>query len=318
MKMVQMVIPVFNEEENVVEISMAVRDIFSTLPYEFEIIFVDDGSADNTLENIKILAHNDDRIKYISFSKNFGHQAALKAGIDFSDTGDCIISMDGDMQHPAELIPKMLQRWEAGYDIVYSVRKKDPSIPRIKKILSDGFYKFINRISDTKIIAGAADFRLLSQQVATEVRALKEYDLFLRGLVHWTGFKQIAIEYVPGRRHHGYSKYNLKKMMALAINGITSFSDKPLYLAAYLGCTFSILSLLYLPYAIGSYFFGYTISGWTSIIVTIAFFGGLQLMILGIVGIYIGKIFMQSKNRPVYITRESNVLCTRKVAETSY
>src|SRR5450755_2233600 len=317
MKKVNIIIPVCNEQGNILVLSKAIEQVMRKLTYFYEIIFVDDGSFDDTLKNIKAVAEYNSSIKYISFSRNFGHQSALKAGIDISDS-DCIISMDGDMQHPPEMIPRLLQKWEAGYDVVYTVRKENSSIPYIKRKMSTLFYSFLNRISDTKLQHGAADFRLLSRNVVNILKDMDEYNMFLRGIVKWVGFSQYSIGYTPGHRINGESKYSMRKMIGFAINGITSFSDNPLYIAAYLGCVFALISVLYLPYAIGSYLFGYTISGWTSIIVTLSFFGGLQLMILGIIGIYLGKLFMQSKNRPLYITRESNIICKEKIENISY
>ena len=317
MKKVTIIIPVYNEQGNVLKLFRAVDQVIHKLSYAFEVIFVDDGSSDETLNIIKSIAKHTSHVKYISFSRNFGHQSALKAGIDISDS-DCIISMDGDMQHPPEIIPRLLQKWENGYDVVYTIRKNDSSVPFAKRILSSAFYSLLNRVSDIKVQNGAADFRLLSRNVVDILKDMDEYNLFLRGLVKWMGFKQFAIEYTPSRRNNGKSKYDMKKMIGFALNGITSFSDKPLYIAAYLGCLFALLSILYLPYAIGSFLFGYTISGWTSLIVTISFFGGLQLMILGIIGIYLGKLFMQSKHRPLYITKESNIKCKEKIESLSY
>jgi polyisoprenyl-phosphate glycosyltransferase len=317
MKSVDIIIPALNEEGNIRTIFKSVDQIFKHMHYTYEIIFVDDGSTDHTLEIIKNLADDHTQVKYISFSRNFGHQSALKAGLDIS-LADCVISMDGDMQHPPELIPALLKKWEEGNEIVYTIRKKDKSIPYLKRKLSYAFYSFLNNISDTKVVAGAADFRLIDKSVVEILKKMEEYDLFIRGMVNWIGFKQYAIEYCPGIRNNGQSKYSFKKMFRFGIQGITSFSDKPLYLAAYLGFLFSAASSLYLPYALISYFFGKAISGWASIIVTVSFFGGLQLMILGIIGIYLGRLFMQSKKRPVYITKESNILWGKKIEKLFY
>jgi glycosyltransferase involved in cell wall biosynthesis len=243
---------------------------------------------------------------FIALSRNFGHQNALKAGLDLSD-GDAVISMDGDLQHPPDLIPELIRNWEAGYDIVYTIRKDHQEIPMMKRKTSVMFYNFMNRLSDIELEAGTADFRLMDKRVVAASRQFTEMDLFWRGLVKWVGFKQIGIEYEPAERKFGKSKYTYKKMMQFALRGITSFSTKPLSIAIYLGFTFSILSLLYVPYVLYSLYFGHPLSGWASMIVTVAFFGGLQLMILGIIGMYLGKLFMQSKDRPHYIIKESNL-----------
>ena len=306
MKQVCIIVPVCNEQEVVELLASAIKDTMQRLPYNYSLLLIDDGSTDSTLEKIKQLAAADSALRYISLSRNFGHQSALKAGLDMA-AGDCVISMDGDMQHPVDLLPAMLEKYEEGYDVVYTLRSEDKKLPFIKRKTSHFFYAILNWLSDVKIEKGSADFRLLNNRVLNVIRNLPEHDLFFRGLVKWVGFRQIAIEYIPNQRKNGETKYNLKKMARFALFGILSFSTRPLYLAAYLGCIISLLSFFYLPYALFSYYFGYTISGWTSVIVTIAFFGGLQLMIMGIIGLYISRMFVQVKNRPVYIIRESNI-----------
>jgi dolichol-phosphate mannosyltransferase len=306
MKTVDIIVPVFNEQENIGLLINTVHTVLEKLPYNYRLILVNDGSTDSTLEVIKALASGSEKINYISFSRNFGHQNALKAGLD-SSTADCAISLDGDMQHPPELIPDMIAKWEEGYDVVYTIRKEGIKEGLVKKKTSSGFYKIMNHMADLEMEEGTADFRLLSKQVVDVLRDLTEHELFFRGLVKWMGFAQIGLEYTPNERISGKSKYTLKKMVRFALTGITSFSTKPLYVAAYLGFFFSIVSFLYFPYAVFSYYFGSTISGWASVIVTIAFFGGLQLCILGIIGLYLGKVFMQVKHRPLYIIKESNL-----------
>lgn len=305
-KLVSIIIPVHNEKENVTVMAKAIKRIFAGLPYRYHLIFVDDGSSDLSLHEIKKLAVQDENIKFISFSRNFGHQAAIKAGLDKAD-GDCVITMDGDLQHPPHLIPTLLEKWADGNDVVYTVRKEDKNLPILKRTTSNLFYRVLNWLSDIKIEKGTADFRLLSRNVVDVLRNLQEFEPFFRGLVKWAGFKQIGVEYDSEQRRSGVTKYTSKKMLRFALQGITSFSIRPLYAATYIGFTFAALSTLYIPYALYSYYFGYTISGWTSVIVTIVFFGGLQLMILGIIGIYLGKLFMQNKHRPVYIVKESNI-----------
>ncbi len=306
MKHVVLVVPLYNEEGNIACLIEAIYIAFSNLPYTYQIILVDDGSKDSSLQVVRAMAFNDDKIKFISFSRNFGHQAALKAGLD-SANGDCVISLDADMQHPPSLIPEMLSKWEEGFDVVYTVRKQGANLSVFKKRSSSIFYKILNWLSEVDLEVGTPDFRLVSRNVLHVLQGLNEYDLFFRGLVKWVGFKQTAIEYVQEERFSGKSKYTIKKMMRFALQGITSFSIHPLHAAAYIGFFISLLSMLYLPYAFYSYYFGRAINGWTSIIVTIAFFGGLQLMILGIIGIYLGKLFMQSKGRPLYVVEETNL-----------
>lgn len=305
-KRVSVIIPVCNEEANIATVIGALQGVFQSLPYQYSITFIDDGSNDGTLQELKREASANNLVFFVSLSRNFGHQNALKAGLDMAD-GDCVIMMDGDMQHPPDLIPEMLMHWEAGNDIVYTIRKDHKEMPLMKRKTSNMFYNLINNLSDIELEPGTADFRLMDKGVVEVFRAFKETDLFMRGLVKWMGFRQLGIEYDPAQRTQGRSKYTLKKMIRFALQGITSFSIRPLYIAAYLGFSFSLLSLLYVPYIIYSYYFGHVISGWTSVIATIAFFGGLQLMILGIIGIYLGKLFMQSKQRPHYIVKESNL-----------
>lgn len=305
-KSVAIIVPVNNEEANVSVLAAALRDIFRPLDYRYTVTFVDDGSTDNTLEELKNLSAADKHVFFIGLARNFGHQNALKAGLDMVEA-DCVIMMDGDMQHPPELIPEMIALWESGNDVVYTIRRDHKEIPLMKRKTSNLFYNLINNLSDIELEPGTADFRLMDRKVVEVFRAFKETDLFMRGLVKWMGFRQLGIEYDPAQRAQGKSKYTVRKMIRFALQGITSFSTRPLYIAAYLGFSFSLISLLYIPYIIYSLFFGHAINGWASIIATIAFFGGLQLMILGIIGMYLGKLFMQSKQRPHYIVRESNL-----------
>ena len=306
-KKISIVVPVCNEQGNIPVLVNALQEVLASVTYPYKIIFIDDGSSDDTLAILKQRANIDSSIFYISLSRNFGHQNALKAGLDIAD-GDAVIMMDGDMQHPPELIPVMLEMWEKGNDIVYTIRKDHKDLPMMKRKTSTMFYNLINNLSDIELEQGTADFRLMDKKVVAIFKDFKETDLFLRGLVKWMGFQQAGIEYEPAKRTQGKSKYTLKKMIRFALQGITSFSTKPLYIATYLGFSFSLVSLLYIPYIGYSYYFGHVISGWTSMIATIAFFGGLQLMILGIIGMYLGKLFLQSKQRPHYIVKESNIV----------
>ncbi len=303
---VSIIIPVYNEARNVPVLVHSVLHTLATTSYTYTIILVDDGSTDGTLEAIQLLAQENAKVKYISFSRNFGHQVALKAGLDAA-TGDCVISMDGDMQHPTDLLLPMLAKYEQGYDVVYTIRQNANVTGLVKRKTSNLYYTLLNMLTDVPVENGAADFRLLSRQVHDVLRNMPEQDLFFRGMVKWVGFKQIALEYTPQPRASGSTKYTFKKMFSLALNGILAFSKKPLYLAAYLGILFSGLALLYIPYIIYSLAYGHVISGWASVIATITFFGGVQLLLLGIIGIYIGRIFIQSKQRPTYIIKQSNL-----------
>ena len=308
MKKISIVIPAFNEEGNLCEIRKKINDVFTSLQnYSYEIIFINDGSRDNTQTTIEDLAIKFPEVKFIEFSRNFGHQNAVKAGMDNAD-GNAVITMDADLQHPPELIPELINKWEQGYDVVYTIRKYSDKISFFKRVTSSLFYSFLLKISDFELVKkGAADFRLLDRNVNDVIKEFNENDLFLRGLTGWIGFKQTGVEYTAKDRFSGKSSYNLKKMFSLAFSGITSFSTKPLYLAAYVGFAFTILSLLvYGIYVIYSFVIGTHISGWASLIMTVVFFGGMQLIMMGIIGMYLGKIFKQVKDRPNYIIRSKN------------
>ena len=308
MKKISVVIPAHNEEGNISLIYQRIKEVFSKLEnYHFEIIFVNDGSRDNTQKVIEDLAQNHEEVKYIEFSRNFGHQPAVKAGMDCS-TGNAMISMDADLQHPPELIPELIKKWEEGFDIVFTIRTYPKQISAFKRKTSKLYYKFLTRISDVNLSeGGGSDFRLMDASVVDVVRNMNEADIFLRGLSNWMGFRRVGIPFTAGERASGESSYDLKKMMRFAFTGITAFSVKPLYLAAYLGFIFSAIAAVgYGTYVIHSFIAGTEISGWASLIMTVVFFGGVQLIIMGIMGIYLGKIFKQVKERPNYIIRSKN------------
>jgi glycosyltransferase involved in cell wall biosynthesis len=305
-KLISVIIPAFNEEENLAAIIERIEKVFESLVYNFEIIIIDDGSSDSTIDYIKSEIKIKPNLFYIEFSKNFGHQAALMAGLNHAN-GDCVISLDADLQHPPEMFAQMLQKWEEGFEVVYTRRLSDSSLPLQKRKSSDLFYKLLNSLSDVEIEPGTADFRLLDKVVVQNLNKFQEMDPFVRGLVKLVGFKQFAIDYVPAERFRGSSKYSLAKMRRLALHGVTSLSIKPLHTAVYLGFFFSFLSLLYIPYILFAFYQGTEVSGWASLIMTVVFFGGLQLIILGFLGIYLGKMFMQAKNRPNYIIRSTNI-----------
>ncbi|MBB4805458.1 dolichol-phosphate mannosyltransferase [Chryseobacterium defluvii] len=308
MKKISIVIPAHNEEGNVALVHEKIKEVFSGLSnYDFEIIFVNDGSRDNTQQKLEELSEKFDEVKFIEFSRNFGHQPAVKAGMDHAH-GNAVISMDGDLQHPPELIPEMIRKWEEGYDVVYTVRTYPKEISYFKRKTSDFFYKLLSSLSDVNLTkGGGSDFRLLDANAVEVMRNFNEDDLFLRGLTSWMGFKQTGIDFTAAERMSGESSYNLKKMIRFAFTGITAFSVKPLYIAAYLGFLFSGISVVgYALYVIYAFMAKTEISGWASLIMTIVFFGGLQLIILGIIGIYLGKIFKQVKERPNYIIKNKS------------
>jgi len=307
-KKLSVVIPAYNEEKN---ISFLISELVKTLSqtkYDFELILVDDGSRDNTLNEIKVQAEIHHNVFYIELSKNFGKDYALKSGIDMAN-GDAVITMDADLQHPPHLLPNMLKYWEEGFDIIYTYREdSNPHVSRYQKIASKLFYKGINALSDITLENGISDFRLLDQKVVKELRKIDEYEIFFRGMVKWVGFLQKGIPYTPAERHTGNASYSFFSLAKLAIGSIMAFSVRPLYIATGLGLFFSLASLLYIPYIAISYFAGYdAVSGWASLIATISFFGGIQLLVLGIIGMYLGKIFLQTKHRPNYIVRSTNI-----------
>jgi polyisoprenyl-phosphate glycosyltransferase len=305
-KLISIVIPCYNEEENVVPLLSLLIKVMPN-KYETEYIFVNDGSNDQTLETIKQLCAKNKAIKYISLTRNFGHQYALKAGLDHA-RGVAVITLDADLQHPPILIPKMLAKWEEGYQVVYTKRHECKDTGFLKNLTSKLFYEFINEFAETKIEYGAADFRLLDRVVVDFIKHNTESSIFLRGLVAWTGYKSFAIEYEPAKRKYGKSKYSVGKMLRLAIDAITSFSILPLRMASIIGFAISLMSGIYGLYAIGEWIYNKQVTiGWPSVIVSVLFIGGIQLMMLGIIGEYIGKIFMETKKRPLYMIKETNL-----------
>jgi glycosyltransferase involved in cell wall biosynthesis len=296
---ISIVSPVFNEEDNVLILTQQLKEALK--PYDYEIIYINDGSSDHSFEKILELCKQNDRIKCINFSRNFGHMSALRAGVDFAK-GKAIISMDSDLQHPVRLIDLMISKWKGGFDIVYTKRLVDKRLPIHKKITSILFYKLINGLSDIHIEDGAADFRLIDQKVAEEIRKSKEKNIFFRGYISWMGFKQFMIEYSADERKFGKTKYSVIRMFNFALNGITSFSIRPLRFSVFLGVLTSFLGFMYALYVFYLRIFTDTaIAGWSSILVSVLLIGGVQLIILGIIGEYLGKLFLQAKNRPDYI-----------------
>jgi len=305
-KKLTVVIPVFNEQENVSAITAELQTVLADC-INFEILFVDDGSSDQTLDAIKKICTKHDNVFYLSFSRNFGHQNALRAGLEAS-SGDVVISMDGDLQHPTSLLPVMIEKWKEGADIVFTTRKDTAETGVLKRNTAKFYYKIINWIAEIDLKQGSADFRLMDRKVVNALNRFSEKAIFYRGLISWLGFKQCDISYTPRVRVHGNSKYSLRKMFQLAVDGIISFSLFPLRLAAGCGFFLAFLSFLYVLYALYVKFFTEdAISGWVSIMAGIYFLGGIQLIFLGLFGEYIGKIFMEAKQRPNYIVADSNL-----------
>jgi len=304
---INFVIPVYNEESNLLEIYNRINSLTMLKEFDYDFIFVNDGSTDNSLEKIKGLKSSDNKIKFISLSRNFGHQCALKAGIDHAN-GDIVIMMDADLQHPPELINEMLLKWSEGYNIITTKRIDKIKLPLFKRITSRIFYRLLNFASGLKLDPGSADFRLIDNKVASVIKKTTDVEIFFRGYISWVGFKQYQIQYNSGERFSGKSKYSIKKMMHFAINGITSFSIKPLRIAVLLGLLFSLSAFLYALYALYMVIFtDKTIQGWASLIISILFLGGIQLIVTGILGEYLGKLYMQVKGRPSYIIDETSL-----------
>jgi dolichol-phosphate mannosyltransferase len=305
---ISIVIPTYCEEGNISELYNQLESELKKVEiHSFEIIYVNDGSHDNSLTKIKELTVHDNRVKFIHFSRNFGHQNALRAGLDFAQ-GAAVISMDADLQHPPELIATLIEHWRSGNKVVYTKRKDTSDLSFFKKLTSKMFYKLVNYLSETKLEEGTADFRLLDRSVVEALKNFNENNLFYRGIIPGLGFKQHGVEYIPNERFSGNTKYTFSKMVRFALTGITSSSAKPLYFSIYLGAFLALCSFFYALYAIYvSLFTTEAVAGWTSTIASILFIGGIQLMMLGIVGVYLGKLFSESKKRPNYIIEESNV-----------
>jgi len=297
-----LVVPLLNEEENIDRLISRLHDVIATLNQSWELILVDDGSTDRTFDRIAEYAGKEPEIVGISLSRNFGQEIALMAGLNQAQ-GSLIITLDADLQHPPELIPKLIEMQRQGYDIVNTRRLEHEGTGRMKKWSSSGFYSFLNRLSNVRIEPGTADFRLYTRKALDAFLAFPEKDRFNRGLVAWMGFRQGFVNYVAPPRTAGKTKYTFRKMMRLGLNGITAFSSKPLRIAAYLGIITITIGLLYVLYALITFLAGKTAPGWTSLVAVVVLLGGVQLLCLGIIGEYIARIYNETKNRPLYFIK---------------
>ncbi len=303
MKKVSVVIPMYYEEEVANECYNRIIKVFKDLKkYEYEIIFVDDGSKDKTLEIIEGFASKDKNVKVISFSRNFGHQAAVQAGLKYT-TGDAVVIIDADLQDPPEIIKEMIDLWENGNEVIYAKRTKRKGESPFKLFTAKMFYQILNGLSNVEIPKDTGDFRLADRKVIDVINSMPEHNKFLRGLFSWVGFKQTPLEYERKARYAGKTKYPLGKMLKLAKDGIFSFSTKPLKFVGMIGVASIFLSILILIYSFVSYIFdlNHLIAGWTSIMVTVTFFTGIQLLSLWIISEYISRIYEEAQNRPIYI-----------------
>lgn len=301
------IVPSYNEEKNVPLIYKRLTDTLSQISDKYEIIFVNDCSKDSTLSVIKQISKKDSHVKYVSFSRNFGHQIAVSAGLDMCK-GKAVVIIDGDLQDPPELILEMYKKYQEGYKVVYAKRKTREGETWFKKATAKLFYRFLAAMTSIEIPVDVGDFRLIDQVIVNHLRNMPEKSKYIRGQISWIGYKQTFVEYHRDARLYGKTNYPLKKMLRLAFDGITAFSDKPLKMASAIGIISAILSLLAIVYALISHFiFDSAVSGWTSLIISVLFIGGVQLITIGIIGEYIARINNDVRNRPLYIIEEKNI-----------
>ncbi|PIS28100.1 glycosyltransferase [Candidatus Saganbacteria bacterium CG08_land_8_20_14_0_20_45_16] len=295
------VLPVCNEEQSLPQLYLRLAAVLKELGLDYEIIFIDDGSHDASWLELTKLHQTDHRVKVLSFSRNFGHMAALAAGLDQA-AGDVVITMDADLQHPPELIPQLLNEWEAGAEVVSTLRQESRRAGYFKNLSARFFYWLLNRIAKINLPANAADFRLLDRKVVETLKTIKERSRFLRGLISWIGYQQAFVAYQAEPRFAGKTKYSFSRMFSFAIDGITAFSAFPLRLATYLGLSIAFFSFIYIVYAIFvKLFTNNAMAGWASVLIVVLFIGGVQLIFLGIIGEYLSRVFDETKGRPFYI-----------------
>ena len=301
---VSLIVPVFNEEQAVELFYRAVRRELTLDGVEFEIVFINDGSTDRTAEQVTALAQADEMVTLINFSRNFGKEPALFAGLEYA-TGDAVIPMDVDLQDPINVIPLLIEQWQKGADVVLAKRRNRSADGYLKRHSAALFYHLLNRISYTRIEENVGDFRLMDRKVVDVIRALPEHQLFMKGVLSWAGFNSVVVEYERARRVAGSSKFNGWKLWNLALEGVTSFSTVPLRLWTYVGGCVSIFAVLYAVYMVlDKVFFGNSVPGYPSLMTAILFLGGVQLIGIGILGEYIGRIYIEAKHRPRYVVKD--------------
>jgi glycosyltransferase involved in cell wall biosynthesis len=306
-KSLDIIVPAYNEEACVRAFYERLRAVLDSVPYVARVIFVDDGSTDATAALVATLAAGDARVGLLRFSRNFGHQAALTAGLDAADA-DAVITMDADLQHPPEALPALLAAWEGGAELVSGVRAANAPSSLWKRASSSAFYRLLNAISPVAITPDSPDFRLLDRKVVVAIRSLREQSRFLRGMYSWVGFRQVQVRYEEGARVAGKSRYGTLDMFWFALSAVLSFSRVPLRVATYLGLTVSFLAFSYGVYALLMKFvFHEVVRGWTSLAVVLSFLSGVQLLTLGVLGEYLGQVLEESKRRPLYLVAESRV-----------
>ena len=309
MKLISIVVPVYNEEENIEHFYDAICKTMESVSYDFELVFVDDGSKDSSVFILDCLANQDERVRPLYLARNFGHQIALSCGLDHAK-GDAVITMDGDMQHPPEFLPILLEKWEEGYEVVQTIRKTTEGVSWFKNRTSALFYQLINVMSKVRIQPGGSDFRLMDRCVVESFKLYRERARFIRGMIGAIGYKQIQIEFVAPKRFAGTSKFSLNKMLHFALDGITAYSKMPLRIAFYLGIICGLLSIVLTSHVMYiKCFTDEAVPGWATLSVSISLLGGIQLMGLGIIGEYVGRIFEEVKQRPLYFVRtKPNIL----------
>lgn len=302
-KLISFVLPVYNEELTLPKLQDELKGTLEIIEkkYSVEIIFINDGSKDSSIDILNQMSESDQRIRVIDFSRNFGQQAAVTAGLDYSK-GDAVIIMDADLQDPPETTLDMINKWEKGFDVVYATRKKRKD-GFFKSISAKIFYRVLYKLSEVKIPVDTGDFRLMDRKVVNEIIKFKETNRYLRGLVSYVGFKQTSVEFERNERYAGVTHYPLKKMVGLSIDGITGFSTIPLRLITQFGILVSIGSFLGIIYALFQRIFNYeeVVAGWTTVMLSVLFIGGVQIVMIGILGSYIGRIYKEVRNRPLYI-----------------
>jgi len=302
--LISLVVPVYNESEVIGAFyDRASRALGALTEADYEVVFVDDGSRDDSYRQLAGFAAADPRVRVLKLSRNFGHQIAITAGIDYA-RGDCVVVIDADLQDPPEVIAQMVARWRDGFDVVYGVRAERDGEGAMKLMTASAFYRVLEKLTQIQIPQNVGDFRLMSRRAAGQLKQLREKDRFVRGLVSWIGFNQTGVSYSRDKRYAGVTKYPYRKMIKFAFDGITSFSTVPLKIATWSGYSASLLAFLYLLSVFVQKALGYTIEGWATIMVALLFLGGVQLVCLGIVGEYIGRIFNEVKPRPMYVLEE--------------
>ena len=295
-----LVIPCYNEEDVLPELRRRLKDLVSKYSFPIEVVLIDDGSKDNTWPMIHSYSQEDGFIKAVRLARNFGHQTAITCGLD-QTRGEVVVILDADLQDPPELIPEMLQEWSEGYDVVYGQRRKRAGESTSKKFFAFAFYRIFEKIAGLKVPRDTGDFRLMDRRAVDALQSLRERHRFVRGMVSWIGYHQKAVQYDRPERFAGVTKYPFRKSLFLAIDAITSFTYAPLRLASYLGLATSALAFLYIVVVVALKLVGISFPGYTSIMAAILLLGGVQLTVLGILGEYVGRIFEQGQQRPLYL-----------------